>query len=221
MWLVTDVFRLVESESLSWTVYFVSSTLVMTASSVRIIYEYRRAVGQTRQQLKWLAWILLLGGMLLVASATGLPYLRDANQIAGIVLFVGGPIAIGFAVTRYRLYEIDRIISRTVTYALLVGVLAAAVVVVATLVGTRFDSPLIVAGTTLGVAAVFNPLRARIQKVVDRRFNRAKYDHERVVEQFTATLQHGSDLEDLRSGLVGVVSDTMQPRHMRFWMRFS
>lgn len=221
VWLAVDVLSIFENENLSWAVYFISSTAVLVASAVRIVNDYRKAVGQTRQQLKWLAWVLAIGGLLLVLSTLGISPLQNANQLAGVVLLVGGPIAIGIAVTRYRLYEIDRIISRTVSYTLVVAILAGAVAVIAALVGTRFDSPLLVAAITLGVAAAFNPLRARVQRWVDRRFNRSKYDHERVVEQFSATLREGFDVEGLAAGWVGVVSETMQPRQIGVWTRVS
>lgn len=221
VWIVVDVLSIFDNENLSWAVYFLSSTAVLTASAIRIFNDYRKAVGQTRQQLKWLTWMLAIGGVLIVVSAVGISALQSANQLAGVVLLVGGPIAIGIAVTRYRLYEIDRIISRTLSYTLVVGILAGAIAVIAALVGTRFDSPLIVAATTLGVAAAFNPLRARVQVLVDRRFNRARYDHERVAEEFTTTLQESFDVEGLMAGWVGVVSETLQPRQIGVWTRVS
>jgi hypothetical protein len=220
-WMLFDVLALVENENVAWTVYFVSSTVVLVASAVRVINDYRKAVGQTRQQLKWLAWVLAVGGILLLSSALGVGLLSQFNQLAGVVLFVGGPVAIGFAVARYRLYEIDRIISRTVTYAVVVGLLVGAVAVVAALVGTRFESPLVVAGTTLAVAAAFNPLRSRVQRSVDRRFNRATYDRQRVANEFMATLQVEVEISDLVEGWVGVVSETMQPREVGVWTRVS
>lgn len=221
VWLVVDVLSVVEGENLSWAVYFVSSTSVLVASAARIANDYRKAVGQTRQQLKWLVWVLAIGGLLLALSVLGIPALQDANQLAGVVLLVGGPVAIGMAVSRYRLYEIDRIISRTVSYALVVGILAGAVAALAALVGTRFDSPVVVAAITLGVAAAFNPLRARVQRWVDRRFNRSKYNHEQVVEQFTWALRDGLDVDGLVAGWVSVVSETMQPRTISVWTRVS
>jgi hypothetical protein len=221
VWLLFDVLSVFENEDLVWPVYFVSSTAVLAASAVRLVGDYRKAVGQTRQQLKWLAWVLGIGGVLLLLSMIPVPPLQDANQLAGLLLLVGGPVAIGLAVTRYRLYDIDRIISRTVTYTLVVGILSGAIAAAAALVGTRFDSPLVVAAITLGVAATFNPLRARAQRWVDRRFNRSKYDRERVVEQFTATLRDGFDADGLVAGWVGVVSETMQPREIGVWTRVS
>lgn len=221
VWLAVDVFSIFESENLSWAVYFVTSTAVLTSSAVRLVRDYRKAVGQTRQQLKWLAWVLAIGGGLLLLSMIQVPPLQSANQLAGVLLLVGGPIAIGLAVTRYRLYDVDRIISRTVSYTLVVVVLAGVVAGVSALVGTRFDSPLIVAATTLGVAAVFNPLRARTQRWVDRRFNRSKYDHERVVEQFTSSIRDGIDVDGLVRGWVDVVAETMQPRGIGVWTRVS
>lgn len=222
-WLALEVLGLVEdeelSENLTWAIAFVSSTLVLVSSAIRVVNDYRRSRGQTRQQLKPLALVLIVGGLLLFLSVFGFPVLADANQLAGVVLFVGSPIAIGVAVTRYRLYEIDRIVSRTVSYALVVAVLAGGVALVAALVGSRFDSPLIVAATTLGVAAAFNPLRRRVQSWVDRRFNRARYDHERVAQDFTASLRDGVDFDQVVQGWVGVVSSTMHPSSIGVWTK--
>lgn len=139
--------------------------------------------------------------------------------VAVITITVGAPIGIGVAVTRYRLYEIDRIISRTVSYAIVVGLLGAVVALVATAVSTRFDSPLMVAATTLGIAAAFNPLRHCVQRIVDRRFNRSKYEAERVMTQSAETLRGHLDSDGLVDGWVGVVSETMQPSGMGVWVR--
>ena len=201
---------------------FVGSLLaVMVASVWRLTRDYRRSTGVVRQQLKWFVWILLLGGGILALSLIPVPYLDDAHELAGVVLFVGAPIAVLMALTRYRLYEIDRIISRTVSYTIVVGILAGAIAAMATAVSTQFDSPLVVAATTLGVAAAFNPLRKRVQVSVDRRFNRSKYDHERVVERFTITLRQGFDVEGLVDGWLSVVDETMQPRQIGVWTRVS
>jgi hypothetical protein len=123
------------------------------------------------------------------------------------------------AILRYRLYEIDRIISRTVTYALVVGLLVLAVAGVATLVGSRFDDPIVVAATTLAVAAVFNPLRKRVQGLVDRRFNRSLFDSGRVMDDFAASLRERVDQIEVIDGWTGVVSQTMQPSTLGVWIR--
>ena len=205
----------------AYLVMMLSLIVVMVASVIRLAFDYRRSTGERRQQLKFLVWVLLLGGAILLLSLIPLPYLSDAHELAGIVLMVGSPIAIGLAVTRYGLYEIDRLISRTVSYTLVVAVLAGLVAIISTLVATRFDSPMVVAATTLGVAALFNPLRSRVQGWVDRRFNRSKYDHELVAERFTASLRGDVDFDGLVDGWLGVVSETMQPRQMSVWTRIS
>jgi hypothetical protein len=134
---------------------------------------------------------------------------------------IGIAIAIAMAVLRYKLYEIDRIVSRTITYTIVVGVLLGAVALVATIVGAQFDSPPVVAATTLGVAAVFNPLRRRVQVVVDRRFNRSRYDAERVMDDFAGSLRDRTDAGEVLDGWVEVVADTMQPSKVGLWVRFS
>lgn len=203
----------------SWFVFVGLAVPVLIPSAVRIVNDYRRAEGDTRQQLKWLAWVLLLGGLVLAASTIPLPYVDDAHDLAGVILLVGSPIAIGLAVSRYRLYDIDRIISRTVSYSLVVGIIGALVAVLALSIGTRFDEPWVVAGTTLGVAATFNPLRRRVQGWVDRRFNRTKYDHEQVAQVFSSTLRNRTDFEDLVDSWLSVVSETMEPAKIGVWTR--
>lgn len=162
--------------------------MVITSSAARIFNDYRRATGQMRQQLKWLAWVLMVGGILLLISMARLALLRDANQLAGLVLIVGSPIANGIAVTRNRLYEIDRIIWRTVTSTLVLAVLAGGVAVIATIVSAQFESPLVVAVTTLGVAAASTPLHRRIQHWVDGRFNRSKVQAYRGLDESFVTI---------------------------------
>lgn len=197
-------------------VLFVSAVLSLI---VRVV----RSNGVERQQLKW----FLLAGSLVVLSLViesvmdGLsdspaPSWVDALSTIGLVFL---PLSMILAIFRYRLYDIDRIISRTVTYAIVVALLAGAVALVATLVSTRFESPLVVAATTLGVAAVFNPLRRRVQHVVDRRFNRSRYDHERVVESFVTRLRDQVDPGLLIADWSQVATDTMEPSAVGVWVR--
>ena len=133
----------------------------------------------------------------------------------------GIAIGVGLAIARYRLFDVDRFVARTVTYSLVVGLLVGAVALAAGLVGTMFDSPLVVAATTLGVAAVFNPLRRRVQAVVDRRFNRSRYDAERVMDEFAGTLRARTDPVGVVDGWMGVISETMQPAAIGVWTRDS
>ena len=130
------------------------------------------------------------------------------------------PVTIGVGILKYHLYDIDRIISRTLAYAivtsLLVGVYAG-VVLLATRV-LPLSSPVAVAGATLAAAALFNPLRRRVQRVVDRRFNRARYDADRTIAAFAGRLQDAVDLDSVRDDLAGVVRQALEPAHVRVWM---
>lgn len=129
------------------------------------------------------------------------------------------PVSIFLAINRFRLYEIDRLISRTVSYAVVVALLLGTVAAVAAVVGTRFSEPPVVAGTTLAVAALFNPLRRRVQLTVDRRFNRSRYDAERVMDEFAGRLRKQLDMGGIADGWTRVVSDTMQPSTLGVWIR--
>jgi hypothetical protein len=138
-----------------------------------------------------------------------------------IVGLVALPVSMGVAILKYRLYEIDRIISRTLSYALVTGIVIGLYVGVITLV-TRvlgFSSPVAVAASTLAAVALFNPLRHRVQHVVDRRFNRARYDAEATVATFTARLRDAVDLETVRSELLEVVNRAVEPSHSSVWIR--
>jgi hypothetical protein len=165
---------------------------------------YRHAARERRQQLKWLygGAVVFLVGVFLPPSP---PWLNDLGEVAATAL----PVCIGVAVLKYRLYEIDRIISRVISYAIITAVPAgvfAGLVVLATQV-LPVKTPVAVAASTLVAAALFNPLRRRVQHLVDRRFNRARYDAEAVVATFTAHLRHTVDLDTVRGDLVGAVHD--------------
>lgn len=143
------------------------------------------------------------------------------GTVASIILTVGIPVTIGIAITRYRLYEMDRILSRTVAYTVVVALLAAvyfgAIAVLTAVLPS--DSPLVVAASTLVAAALFNPLRRRVQDWVDRRFNRSRYDTEKVMEEFTVSLRDEVDGDEMVRGWLGVVSQTMQPVTAGVWVR--
>lgn len=195
----------------------------MAASVAAIFWRYRSAGATERLQLKWflLAASLFFGSILFeIVYESGFGV--EAPDWVGVVNAAGIlaiPIAATIAILRYRLFEIDRIISRTVSYALVVGLLAAAVAAVAAVAGSRFDEPWVVAATTLGVAALFNPVRGRVHVWVDRRFNRSRYDAERVMEGFVTTLRGEVQESALVEGWVGVVSETMQPSAHGVWVR--
>jgi hypothetical protein len=143
------------------------------------------------------------------------------GTVASMILSIGIPVSIAIAITRYRLYEIDRIVSRTISYLVVVGLLAAVffglVTAVSSLLQTQGD--LAIAASTLAVAALFNPVRKRVQGWVDRRFNRSRYDAQRVMDRFAGSLQDRVDSDEVVRGWVGVVSETMQPASVAVWVR--
>lgn len=174
--------------------------------------------------MKWFA----LSAVLLIPAVVvnGWAYENGRQGVGAAAMIIGGlaiSLAIGLAITRYRLYEIDRIISRTVSYALVVGLLglvfAAGVVLVPYAVPGLEDSAVLAAASTLAVAALFNPMRKRILDWVDRRFNRSRFDAERVMEGFAVSLRDRIDPDAVVGGWVGVVSETMQPASASIWMR--
>jgi hypothetical protein len=190
----------------------------------RQIAAYLRATGENRQQLKWLMGggiIVILGFTLSIvfSSQKGLPLqlVSDAATLAIGAL----PVSIGVGILRYRLYEIDRLISRTISYALLTATLVGVFVGIVTLT-TRvlpFSSPVGVAASTLAAAALFNPLRRRAQRLVDRRFNRARYDAEATVATFTSQLRDAVDLDTVRDELLHAVGHSLQPSHASLWIK--
>lgn len=188
-------------------------------SLVSLGLRYLRSGPTERLQLKW----FFLACSTFAVTLTLLVLVGESaptwlNAVFGLSV-MGIPVAATLGILRYRLYEIDRIISRTVSYAFVVGVLALTVAAVATAAGSRFQTPWVVAATTLGVAGLFNPLRRRVQEMVDRRFNRSRYDAEQVVVEFTGALRHGVGLAGVVDGWVGVVSETMQPAWLQVWVR--
>ena len=175
---------------------------------------WRRAGGDRRQQLKWLA----CGGAVAAASLILAAAVGAAGLLAGLAAL---PVGIGVGILRYRLYDIDHIISRTLAYALVTGVLAgvyAGLVLLATKVLT-VHTPVAVAVATLAAAALFNPLRRRVQNIVDRRFNRARYDADRIIAGFAARLKDAVDLDAVRADLAGSVQQTLEPAHISVWIR--
>jgi hypothetical protein len=188
---------------------------------------WRRAGGERRQQLKWLVSGACLAGSGLVAISIvdSLPAAATSAAVQAIedvlgILVAALPVAIGVAILKYRLYEIDRIISRTLAYAvvtgLLIGVYAGLVLLAQQVL--QFSSPVAVAASTLAAAALFNPLRRRVQRAVDRRFNRARYDAERTVAAFAGRLQDAVDLDSVRDDLASAVQETLEPAHISVWV---
>ncbi len=194
-----------------------------------VIVRFRRAAGIQRQQIKWFAFGAAAMVFLIVATLVALP---DQNSPLGTVGFALAfamlPIGAGIGVLRYRLYDIDVVINRTLVYASLSAILIAvyfgAVVamqqITSALAGTQTtQNPLILVISTLLIAALFSPLRRRIQRIIDQRFFRSKYDAARTLERFAATLRQDVDLAELRQHLLGVVGETMQPAHVWLWLR--
>jgi hypothetical protein len=185
---------------------------------------YRRSSGERRQQLKWLLAGSAIAGVgipLAVFLSTEHGILAAvAAGIAGACGQLGIPVCMGVAILRYRLFDIDRLISRTLGYAIVTGLLVGAYtgIVLLTTEVFRVHVPVAVAGSTLAVAALFNPLRHRVQHAVDRRFNRARYDADRVVTAFAGRLQDSVDLDAVRDDLAGVVQQALEPAHISVWI---
>jgi hypothetical protein len=181
---------------------------------VRQVVAYRRASGERRQQLKWLC----SGAVVSVISL-----LLPGELTVDLISPFGAaalPVCISVAVLKYRLYAIDRIISRVISYAIITAVLGglfAGLVVLATQV-LPFKEPVAVAASTLVAAALFNPLRRRVQRGVDRRFNRARYNAEAVVAAFHTRLRQTIDLDAVRDDLVGTVHQAFEPAHASVWL---
>jgi hypothetical protein len=185
---------------------------------------YRRSSGERRQQLKWLLAGSAIAGVgipLAVFLSTEHGILAAvASGIAGACGQLGIPVCMGVAILRYRLFDIDRLISRTLGYAIVTGLLVGTYtgIVLLTTQVFRIHVPVAVAGSTLAVAALFNPVRHRVQRAVDRRFNRARYDADRVVTAFAGRLQDGVDLDAVRDDLAGVVQQALEPAHISVWI---
>jgi len=205
---------------------FLLVTLVALSLSwvVRQLVAYHRSTGERRQQLKWL---MGGGGLCIVAFVASVIFSNDRSPVlaaVGNVATVGIvalPLSIGIGILKYRLYEIDRLISRTLSYLILTGLLVGVfvgLVVLATRV-LPFSSPVGVAASTLAAAGLFNPLRRRVQRLVDRRFNRARYDAEATVVAFRTRLRSAPDRETVEAGLLGVVGRAVEPAHASLWLK--
>jgi MFS family permease len=209
-----------------WVVAFVLLLAVALASAVSSWLRLRRARGQARQQLKWFAYataFLPVGfGLLIFGPSTTTDWIGGALVAVGSV---GLPVAVAVAIFRYRLYEIDRVINRTLVYGALTIVLGGVYAGIVLAVGQLFGglgatSPSwAVAGATLAVAALFQPARRRIQQTVDRRFDRRRYDAATTIQAFSARLRDQIDLDTLSAELLSVVNQTMQPTQASLWLR--
>lgn len=232
-------------EQLPWlsdaaNVGFPLLALCILASVVSLVLRYRRSRGEEREQIKWIAFAASVVGLLfLIGIVIQLIYapeppswteLLDVVTVlsyAGVPIDAGVPIAVGFAVLKYRLYDIDLIINRTLVYGSLTaslalvyfGGVATTQAVFRALTGQQEQPQLAIVISTLVMAALFNPLRRRIQSLIDRRFYRSKYDARKTLDAFSAKLRDETDLEALNNELVEVVRETMQPAHVSLWLR--
>ena len=199
----------------------VLGVLVLVAAA-SLVVRFRRASGVERQQLKWFTYGATFLAVVLAFSAVS-PSLDDRiPDVVNNLSLAAIPLSIGIAILRYRLYDIDRIINRTVVYGLVTVVLGISYAVGVLLLGQLLghDQPsLTVAGVTLGVAALFQPVRRRIQVAVDRRFNRRRYDAAKTIEAFSTRLRDEVDLDALTGDLLDVVNQTMEPTTASLWLR--
>ena len=227
-------------ESLSHALHLLNAALIllpisMLLSAISLILRYRRSVGIEPQQMKWLAgaagavalvwgFVVLLGFVLDLVSDTTPGWLSTLQDIS-LLSFVLVPIAIGFGVLRYRLYDIDVIVRRTLVFAVLVAMLAVLYLGGIALLGegtreiTGQSSAFAVTISTLLVAAAFQPLRSRVQRAVDHRFYRKTYDAQLAVQGFSSRLREQIALDALSNELLTTVQDTVQPRTISIWLR--
>jgi hypothetical protein len=201
-------------------ILIVLASLVVAAWS--LVGRFRRASGIERQQLRWLAMGAALAALALLIALGGVVTSNTVlvQACAGTCMALL-PLATGAAILRYRLYELDRIVSRTLAYGLLTvllgGAYAGVVLGLGQLLGR--DSSLVVAVATLAVAAAFQPARHRVQRMVDRRFNRRRYDAAETIAAFSARLRQEVDLDSLSAELLAVVEHTVQPTQVSLWLR--
>jgi hypothetical protein len=212
----------------------------MLLSVLSLVLRYRRSRGEERQQIKWIAFAASVVGLLYLIAmigsivypqetwfAPGSPLWQNFLEYAALLSFTLVPTAIGFAVLRYRLYDIDVIINRALVYgsltatlvAIYFGGVATTQLLYRTLTGQDQQPQLAVMVSTLAIAALFGPLRRRIQNVIDRRFYRRKYDAAQTLETFGARLRDETDLDTLGGDLIGVVRETVQPEHVSLWLK--
>ncbi len=189
-----------------------------------------RSRGVERQQLKWFSYAVVMLATsttvaYVVAEAMNAALLGWISSVVVMLSVVGLPVAMSIAILRYRLYNIDLLINRTLVYGALTAVLAGVYVGSVVLLQELFraltgsKSQLAIVASTLAIAALFNPLRRRFQSFIDRRFYRRKYDAAKTLEAFSSKLREEPDLEALSDDLVGVVRETMQPAHVSLWLR--
>lgn len=204
---------------------FLIFAVLSVAWIFRQVRAFRRAVGERRQQLKWLmsgGAIAITGfALAMMFSNSSTPALRVLTL--GFLGIIAVPVSIGVGILKYRLYDIDRVISRTLSYAILTGLLIAVYVGVVALTTQALPlaSPIGVAASTLAVAALFNPVRRRVQRLVDRRFNRSRFDAELAVAAFSSRLRGAVDLDRVERDLCEVVQRSVEPSQLSLWIKTS
>jgi hypothetical protein len=211
-------------------VFWYSSMIILAmlfASGASLVLRLRRSVGEERQQLKWVVYSVALLAFAVPSTILVIIVLQSLESIRLFfaVLFPLIPISIGIAILKYRLYDIDVIINRTLVYGSLTATLVALYLVGIVVLQRLFvlligqKSTLAVVASTLLIAALFTPLRQRIQSFIDRSFYRRKYDARKTLEALSAKLRDETDMDALSDDLVGVVRETMQPAHVSLWLR--
>jgi hypothetical protein len=199
---------------------------LVLASAASVVVRFRGARREERQQLKWFVYAVALLALGTAVSAASPALDNRVPDALFSVSLAAVPLAIGIAILRYRLYDIDRLINRTLVYGLLTAILGGAYAVGVLVIGQRVSpgdhpSSLVVAASTLAVAALFQPLRRAIQRAVDRRFNRRRYDAAEMIEAFSSRLRDEIDLDTLAAELLAVVHQTVEPTQASLWLRHS
>jgi hypothetical protein len=201
---------------------------IVLCSVASLVVRFWRSSGEERQQMKWLTYAATANfamGLLVMSLPAASAWYRAVDSLSNLVL-AGLPVAVGIAILRYRLYDIDRIINRTLVYGSLTlmlaliyfGGVATTQAIFQALTGQQKLPQLVVVASTLVIAALFNPLRRRIQSLIDKRFYRSKYDARKTLEAFSAKLRDETDLDALSDDLFGAVRETMQPAHVSVWL---
>jgi len=219
---------ILEDGGVGWVL--LSASVVISAGSIAV--RYRRAAGEERQQIKWLVFAGVLIAVGWAASSVaqntisgGGGPLGAVSLLLGVTSLLGIPVAVGIAILRHHLYDVDLVINRTLVYATLTAMLILVYLGGVVLLQYVFraltgqESQLAVGASTLAIAALFNPLRTRIQEFIDRRFYRRKYDAAKTLAEFSSKLRDETDLDALSDDLTAVVRETVQPAHVSLWLR--